>query len=777
MTFKLQMRLPVSDVESDIRKVGTGLSGLENKSAEVGEAFGRSMKEAGEHAEKAAGILEKIGGSSSLLAGFVGGGIGGLASSAFEGLIETFKGIGEHAEEMRERMREMRDEYILTSNAALKFVDAARNANRIIAEQQDLAHGLHGSLHETLELYDSVRDGTDDLNLSHGEQIRLTKSLGEAVQLAGRSMGEAGGVMGRLSYAMASGSISGLELKSMMRQVPPLADLWTKSLGLTRKELVDLANKGLLDVNRLIDPLLDNVGELDSQFGKQRRTTAQWREELKSAFELARGRGLNSMEAMREALQKTGDASIDMATRQKAAADLGTNALEKASFKQMAFSLQFVETAKTGKSFNEVLEDTTSKLGRISGQFERAQAAAASWDAALSEPKGLRALVDELAAVGTQGFGAFEQLTKFSRERATAVQQAKQDLVALEAAHKSGAIPASQYAEKSKELRDIIAGISPAARSAALEIKKLGQALLGNESMSDRAIRVGKAEREAIDAQKDYVSSLEQAADPMALFQEKLAQLEDAFKSMGLSERAYLTEKNRLYAEAFDSGVLANGSDATAGELEVRKQIERDQKAFHEDITSDTSADLARERLKNLNEEGQKLGQTFAPLKDVFADVFKSGELDADRLLGTLDQIALKVLQMGLLSSLSGPGAGAGKGFLAGLIGGGMNGFDHLVGSGVQLPGFARGGDMIVGGHGGPDTVPAMFMVSPNESIHVRTPAQRAVAAAAQAPVASPLSVTIVAQNNERDVVAAGNTYAARRVAVKNQRQFGTRTR
>jgi tape measure domain-containing protein len=43
--------------------------------------------------------------------------------------------------------------------------------------------------------------------------------------------------MERLSYAMASGTISGEELKRTMRQVPELAELWTTSFNTTRTGL------------------------------------------------------------------------------------------------------------------------------------------------------------------------------------------------------------------------------------------------------------------------------------------------------------------------------------------------------------------------------------------------------------------------------------------------------------------------------------------------------------------------------------------------------------
>ncbi len=103
------------------------------------------------------------------------------------------------------------DEYTTLANKAGRFADAGHSANDILKEQYDISKEVHGSLEQVNEIYSAVREGTDELNISHRDQIALTKALANEVQLSGRSLSEAGGLMTKLSFAFESGTLSGRE--------------------------------------------------------------------------------------------------------------------------------------------------------------------------------------------------------------------------------------------------------------------------------------------------------------------------------------------------------------------------------------------------------------------------------------------------------------------------------------------------------------------------------------------------------------------------------------
>ncbi|HEU4727690.1 MAG TPA: tape measure protein [Kofleriaceae bacterium] len=188
--------------------------------------------------------------------------------------------IGEELAGIVDRLHEVEDAAIDARNTALKFADSLHSVNSVIDEQIKAADELNTTFTEAADLYDAVRDGTDELNISHQEQIRLQKTLGEAVQLAGKSIGAASGVFTRLSYALASGTIETRDLRGIMRQIPEIADLWTKSFGVSRRELLALTKSGTIGTQDLLRALLQDTAALDDNFKKREKTNKQKLEEF-----------------------------------------------------------------------------------------------------------------------------------------------------------------------------------------------------------------------------------------------------------------------------------------------------------------------------------------------------------------------------------------------------------------------------------------------------------------------------------------------------------------
>jgi len=230
----------------------------------------------------------KEGGSGISLSGIgsalASGGLGG-ALVALPGVSVLVDAVAQ-IHHMVDAYHQLRDEYIQLTNTALKFVDAAHSVNAVIDEQLSASEKLHTKLDVTIDLYDAVRDGTDGLNVSHAEQLRLQQSLGEAFILAGKGVEQAGGLMQKFSYALASGKIETRELKGIMREVPEIADAWTAHFGMTRVELTKALAAGKIGTEDLMQAILAESAALDANYGKRKRTNAQLIEEEKKRQEI-----------------------------------------------------------------------------------------------------------------------------------------------------------------------------------------------------------------------------------------------------------------------------------------------------------------------------------------------------------------------------------------------------------------------------------------------------------------------------------------------------------
>jgi tape measure domain-containing protein len=266
----------------------------------------------------------------------------GVAVEGFHLISETIEGISESAHELHLRLRELHDRYIELTNAAQKFTPAGQAVADVLDEQQALATRLHAALGTTAEIYDNVQDSVDGLNLSHGETISLTENLGKALQLSNKPLEQAGGLVERLAYAMASGSISTEELKRTMKEVPELAKLWTAEFGVSRTQLTKLVSDGKISVQQLVDGLVRGGDEMNKSFGKQQQTFEQWKGSLKVAFETAKAKGADYNDALRTALDQTANASISMKDRTSAAMEIVSDVFGKSFAKVNANQISFI---------------------------------------------------------------------------------------------------------------------------------------------------------------------------------------------------------------------------------------------------------------------------------------------------------------------------------------------------------------------------------------------------------------------------------------------------
>lgn len=192
-------------------------------------------------------------------AGNIGNALSNLATGS--GLLNIANGLVD----ITQQMKELEDVSTKAANAAQKFADSIHSVDDVIAEQLNLADALHGSLHDTMELFDKVSDGSEGVAMSHREQIALTKALGEAAALEGKSVGEAANLMSKFSYAMQSGHIDARELRRIMREMPPIADAWTAAFGTTREGILKLVKDGKVSVADLVLSL----AQLEEGIGKK----------------------------------------------------------------------------------------------------------------------------------------------------------------------------------------------------------------------------------------------------------------------------------------------------------------------------------------------------------------------------------------------------------------------------------------------------------------------------------------------------------------------------
>lgn len=219
-------------------------------------------------------------------------GLGGLGQTAAIGAAVIA------VKELVSGIKELADSYVEVSNEARKLVATGGDVDAVLTQQYDESIKLHSSLLQTIELTHRVQDATDEMNLTTKQQTELTESIGAAVRLTGRDLSQAEGLVNSLSFAFANGTITGRELKGIMKLYPEIADQLTTTMGHSRSELIKLANQGKVTGQMLVDSFTESGAALQEKLSNRAETSGEQWQHFKDELTLTVGKLIESSGVM-----------------------------------------------------------------------------------------------------------------------------------------------------------------------------------------------------------------------------------------------------------------------------------------------------------------------------------------------------------------------------------------------------------------------------------------------------------------------------------------------
>jgi tape measure domain-containing protein len=166
------------------------------------------------------------------------------------------------------------DAHVKAENSLRKLVSSETQLQQTLGMTSDTAKHLHMDLGEAASAYAMVGEATQDLNLTTREQQEIFRGLGEVAAIDGGGIEEMTGMLQNLQYAMETGTLTGRELKTMMKQNDDVADLWTQRLGKSRTELLKLAESGKLGRNEIREMILALAGNEESHKKYEERSVS-----------------------------------------------------------------------------------------------------------------------------------------------------------------------------------------------------------------------------------------------------------------------------------------------------------------------------------------------------------------------------------------------------------------------------------------------------------------------------------------------------------------------
>jgi tape measure domain-containing protein len=127
----------------------------------------------------------------------------------------------------------------------------------------------------TAEVFTRTAASLQVLGLGAEEALALTESLNQAVALSGSTTAEASNALIQFSQGLASGTLRGDELRSVLEQIPVVADVIAQRLGVTRNELRQLAADGTITPQLIVEAFRDAREELAERFAALIPTISQ----------------------------------------------------------------------------------------------------------------------------------------------------------------------------------------------------------------------------------------------------------------------------------------------------------------------------------------------------------------------------------------------------------------------------------------------------------------------------------------------------------------------
>ncbi|MDN8251470.1 tape measure protein [Acinetobacter baumannii] len=147
--------------------------------------------------------------------------------------------------------------------------------NKATEDTFRIAQKTYSAWDSVLQVYQRFSDNAKTLNLTMDDTARLTETVSKAVAISGASAEAADAALVQFGQALASGTLRGEELNSVMEQTPALAKAIAQGMGITVGELRSVAAEGKITSQEIVKALRNVQDEVDALFAKTDITISQ----------------------------------------------------------------------------------------------------------------------------------------------------------------------------------------------------------------------------------------------------------------------------------------------------------------------------------------------------------------------------------------------------------------------------------------------------------------------------------------------------------------------
>jgi tape measure domain-containing protein len=244
--------------------------------------------------------------------------------------------------EAARRVLNLADSYINLQNKIRVVTEDQMHMKFVMDELLGVANRSRTSLESVATVYARTARSVKDLGKTQRETLTFTETLSKAIAVGGSTSVEASNAMIQLSQGLSSGTLRGDELRSVMEQLPVVAQLIADKLGVSTGQLKALGAAGKLTSEQVFDAIVEGSTSVEARFKTMTPTVAQAATVFKNnllaateALENSMGRlanvilglGTNMDTLIDTALSLAGVLGVALAARAIGAVIAGMNAL------------------------------------------------------------------------------------------------------------------------------------------------------------------------------------------------------------------------------------------------------------------------------------------------------------------------------------------------------------------------------------------------------------------------------------------------------------------
>ena len=557
--------------------------------------------------QQAAPMIQKLREAEAAASGV--GGAAGIAKTALLGFVGAF-GIQQVVQLIKGFLNTADAVTNLNTQLAIA-TGSTREAAKVYGDLFQIAQRSRVEFVELGKTYAQISRASQDFGLSTRDTLRVTETLAKAITISGVSASSASAALVQLSQGLASGTLRGEELNSIMENTPRIARALADGLGVGIGKLREMGKEGELTGEKVAAALLKASQSVDAEFGKATLTVGQSMTVLENAsvdlagrldkLTTASGSTATNILALAKALGAVADI-VDRMNQQKLPAIL----LPKFDPQQLGFGLGGPALNAVNAIAARLLETERERDARIADEQARDNA---SFDA-ITERRAKEAEAAYKAAVK-----ANEAVDKFVNAKNN-MTKAEQKLADQRELLTSFANAVKGFANDSTQYLNAYKGLQQGLKKIDDDYKDKGAA----KDAEQEAKRLNDAMAAGLGVRNDYVQQLET--------------IQKLRKEGRIDEEMQIRFLHDLINE--QPKVI----EQKKAEEDIKKKLAKVDEDYLKtraaSIEADTKADKSLDaRLKKLKQEQEEVGKSaeavlmLAAARDIEADVNEIQRLQA----------------------------------------------------------------------------------------------------------------------------------------------------